>query len=151
MLHTTTHCLCCYQVLPGWSVHASQSGCYRNVGTRIIRVQQACAGSQAGEMTSADLYKDNRYSDKEQGTTVTLAFLMAAGNGQDTIIWAHSGDHQHLLAHILHHSSEEVPADAVKVMQVLQHDGQGAICCHKLFQHLNSQLPCQAGELCALA
>ena len=68
---------------------------------------------------------------------------MAAGNSQDTIIGAHGGDHQDLLAHVLHYRSEEVPADAVEVVQVLQHDGQWAICCHKLFQYLQVQLPCQ--------
>ena len=69
-------------------------------------------------------------------TNSKLAFFMATGYRQHAVVRSHGSHHQHLVAHILHNSGQEVPADAVKVVQVLKHDGQRAVSSHKLFQHL---------------
>lgn len=86
---------------------------------------------------------------KECGSIFT--FLMTAGNRQDAIVRAHGCDHQNLVAHLLGHCGQEAPADAVKVVKVLQHDGQWAVSDYKLLEYLQGN-QCDTGtELTATA
>ncbi len=81
-----------------------------------------------------------RYNDQDSTSMRVrpheFTFFVSASRRQYSIIRPHGGHYQHLVAHIFHHCGQELPADAVKVMQVFQHDGQGAIGRHKLLQHL---------------
>ena len=47
---------------------------------------------------------------------------MAAGNRQHAIVGAHGCDHQNLITHLLGYCGQEAPADAVKMVKILQHD-----------------------------
>lgn len=72
--------------------------------------------------------------------SLSLTFLMAAGNRQDAIVGAYGCNHQNLITHLLSNCSQETPADAVKVMKVLQHDCQRAISTYKLLEYLQGNM-----------
>lgn len=65
---------------------------------------------------------------------------MAAGNRQDAVVGAYGCDHQNLITHLLSNCSQEAPADAVKMMQILQHDCQRAIGTYKLLEYLQGNM-----------
>lgn len=72
--------------------------------------------------------------------SLSLTFLMAASNRQDAIVGAYGCNHQNLITHLFSHCSQEAPADAVKVMKVLQHNRQRAISTYKLLEYLHGNM-----------
>ena len=99
------------------------------VGALVVRVMCSQGGLIVGIAVLPELW-------------FSLTFLVAAGNRQHAIIGADGCDHQNLITHFLGYCSQEAPADAVKVVKVLQHDSQRAISTNELLEYLQGTGQC---------